>query len=359
MKRIAIFCDGTWNTPEQRDGGVAAPTNVYRLSLATPPSDPGTRTVQTVYYRRGVGNDGFVDRWIGGGFGRGLDRVLGHAYEFLVANFEPGDELYFFGFSRGAYTARSLAGLVRNAGILRRDARSSVSAAIDLYRSRSSVEHPRGAVAMRFRAEHSHETDIHFLGVWDTVGALGIPGALGRATPSGRYAFHDVELSSHVRHAYHALAMDERRRSFRPTLWKLQNAPGQVVEQAWFAGVHADVGGGYAECGLADIACLWMAEKAMAAGLAIDLAMLSERLAPDPFAPQHDSLRGGFRLLRPYGRPVGAGLPDSREAVHPTVYARRDRTPPLDPPYAPANLRAFDDALGPLARRAVETAPAG
>jgi uncharacterized protein (DUF2235 family) len=346
MKRIAIFCDGTWNTQEQRDGGAAAPTNVCRLYEATPRLDPHTGAAQAVYYRHGVGNEGLLDRWLGGGFGRGLDRAIVDAYRFLVSSYEPGDELYLFGFSRGAYTARSLAGLIRNSGILRPGAAASIRQALDLYRSRSSASHPRGLLAMRFREAHSFETDIHFLGVWDTVGALGIPGALGRATPSGRYAFHDVELSSRVRHAFHALAIDERRRSFRPALWQLQNVPGQVVAQVWFAGVHGDVGGGYAERGLSDIACMWMAEQAVALGLGVDMQRLREQLLPDAAAPQHNSLRGAFRLLRPYPRPIGGGLPDSCESVHASVYERSSRVAAAGRPYDPPNLRAYHGALG-------------
>src|SRR5215217_600642 len=133
MKHLIVCCDGTWNRPDQIDRGVAAPTNVAKLALALADTDAaGNR--QLLHYQAGVG----TRRWehlTGGGLGVGLSRNVIECYRFVVDNYEPGDELYFFGFSRGAFTARSLAGLVRNAGILRPGHRDLIEEAYALYRS--------------------------------------------------------------------------------------------------------------------------------------------------------------------------------------------------------------------------------
>ena len=202
-------------------------------------------------------------------------------YRFLVERYEPGDELFLFGFSRGAFTARSLAGLIRNAGILRREHAGRVDEAYRLYRARGDLAHPSGIESRIFRRWYSHEPDVHFIGVWDTVGALGIPGMRGRLAER-MWGFHDTQLSSHVSNAFHALAIDERRRPFAPTLWdRPADAPGQTLEQVWFAGVHSDVGGGYPNPGLSEIALLWMAGRAAACGLAFDAGQFTKVATPD------------------------------------------------------------------------------
>ena len=201
-------------------------------------------------------------------------------YRFLVENYEPGDELYFFGFSRGAFTARSTAGLVRNSGILRAAHVDRIKDAYALYRARGRRSHPRGIEAQIFRQMYSHpDPEIHFVGVWDTVGALGHPDRRrAHAVDRKRWSFHDTTLSSHVRFAFQALAIDEQRGPFRPTLWEQQEgATGQTLEQLWFAGVHSDVGGGYSDPGLAEIPLLWMVERARECGLAFDVRPLPRR----------------------------------------------------------------------------------
>jgi hypothetical protein len=174
--------------------------------------------------------------------------------------------------------------------------------------------------------------------VWDTVGALGIPGRL-RALTTRRHRFHDVLLSSSVDHACQALAIDERRKAFEPAVWETDPAAaarGQVVEQAWFPGVHSDVGGGYPECGLSDVALLWMASRASAAGLALDEAYL-KALAPDPRAPLHDSRRGLFRWMPAAWRDIGAPT-HQPQSVHESALARRGDAAMA---YAPENLARF------------------
>jgi uncharacterized protein (DUF2235 family) len=174
------------------------------------PQDDNGREQRT-FYHRGVGTNRW-ERIRGGVFGAGLSRDVRDAYRFLVQNYEPGDELFFFGFSRGAFTARSTAGFVRNCGILRRSQASRVDDAYSLYRSRSSTTHPRGIEASLFRRSYSHETRIGFIGVWDTVGVLGIPldGLRLVNLLNRRWQFHDTNLSTTVDAACQALAIDEQ-----------------------------------------------------------------------------------------------------------------------------------------------------
>ncbi len=301
-RRLIVFCDGTWNRADR-----PAVTNVCKLREAVDESESAP-VRQLVHYEPGVGTRAW-ERVRGGAFGVGLSRNVRHCYEFLVDHYEPGDELFFFGFSRGAFTARSLAGLVRNSGILRREHRDQVGDAYRLYRSRKPEDAPSERAAQAFRSRFSHpDAEIAFLGVWDTVGALGIP-IDGFRPPllSRRWTFHDTTLSRFVLNAYHAISIDERRRPFKPTLWveKPDGTPppkDQIVEQVWFSGVHSDVGGGYPDSSLADLALLWMVGNAKACGLAFEPLECS----PDPCGEQHDSLSFAYKLLRPYDRELKA-----------------------------------------------------
>src|SRR6266540_1375162 len=222
-KRLVLCCDGTWNTAEQK-----SPTNVTKLYNALAREDAAGNE-QRPFYHVGVGVKP-SERIRGGAFGFGLSRNVKDTYRFIVENFEPGDELFFFGFSRGAFTARSTAGFVRNSGILRRENIDRVDQAYALYRSRSA--HPRGEEAQLFRNSYSHETRIRFIGVWDTVGALGIPLSGLRLVNlvNRRWQFHDTELSSTVDAAFQALAIDEQRGPFRPAIWTRTGS--QTCEQA-------------------------------------------------------------------------------------------------------------------------------
>lgn len=247
----------------------AVPTNVTKLALAVAGEFDGVP--QRLYYHRGVGSYGRA-RLRGGAFGVGVAHDVLRAYRFVVDNYEPDDEIFLFGFSRGAYTARSVAGLIRNAGVLKPAAVERLDDAYALYRARSIK--PRDIESELFRRSYSHEdTRIRFIGVWDTVGALGIP-TIGPKflmdRINRRFAFHDTELSSRVDVAMHAVAIDERRKAFRPALWTRHDDAGdQVVEQVWFSGVHSDVGGGYPDSSLADVALRWLAGRAAEHGLGL------------------------------------------------------------------------------------------
>ena len=214
MKRLVICCDGTWNKADQmNDAGKPIPTNVIRVAYRVANRDAAGHP-QIVFYDQGVGTGNLVDRFTGGLSGEGLEENIIEAYRFLIANYEKGDEIFLFGFSRGAFTARSIAGLIRNSGILRRSRVQNYKRAIDLYLDRGSA--PNEAEATKFRSENavSDMTPIKCIGVFDTVGALGIPARGLNKLTARKYEFHDAQLSASVEHAYHALALDEHRRPF-------------------------------------------------------------------------------------------------------------------------------------------------
>jgi uncharacterized protein (DUF2235 family) len=347
-KRLVLCCDGTWNRPDETREGIPAPTNVAKIEMAVARQDgPGTQ--QLVHYEEGVGTQRF-ERIRGGAFGYGLTRNILNCYRWLVENYEPGDELFFFGFSRGAYTARSTVGLVRNAGILEHQHIDQIKAAYRLYRDPDKEKEPRGIAATIFRRQFSHpDTTIRFIGVWDTVGALGIP-IDGKRLPllTNHWTFHDVTLSSKVLFAYHALAIDEKRGPFKPALWeKKEDVPGQTVEQVWFAGVHSDVGGGYADPSLSEIPLLWMVDKARGCGLEFDTGHfvkrmppdekrrhLGEDVAPNPLADPNESRKRFYLLFPRFERKLKA---DWTAVASSATRRRRDRSD-----YHPQNL---DDYL--------------
>lgn len=354
MTRLVVCCDGTWNLPDQ-----VSPTNVAKLALGL--ADASVDGVgQALYYHRGVGTSRW-ERLTGGAFGLGLSRNVRDCYRFVVECYEPGDQLYFFGFSRGAFTARSTVGLIRNAGILRREHTNRIDDAYRLYRSRDPVRAPTGLEAELFRRSFAHDNvRIHFIGVWDTVGALGIPGLPPRIA-RGRWGFHDTKLSSYVDFAYQALAIDEQRRPFRATLWQRQeHANEQILEQVWFAGAHSDVGGGYPDPSLSEIALLWMVERARRSGLAFTAGALIEvpkaageprrrgnEVSPSALGRITDSRRAIYKLLKPYHRSLlEPPLDDTGAQVSSTATRRAD-----DPGagYNPANLASYRAAGGPIA----------
>ncbi|MFC8669704.1 DUF2235 domain-containing protein [Streptomyces sp. NPDC057199] len=351
-KRLILCCDGTWNTADQPN-----PTNVNKVAMSIPQNVDGAE--QLVFYRQGVGSSRGT-RLRGGAFGRGLSDNVLEAYTWLVKNYEPDAKLYLFGFSRGAFTVRSLAGLVRNCGILRKNDPEKIKEAWALYRNRKT---PTSRAAATFRRENSRETGIHFMGVWDTVGALGIPGP--RWLPR-RHAFHDTELSSWVKGAFHALAIDEQRGRFRPTLWHQQPGAankGQELKQVWFAGVHTDVGGGYPERGLSDITLLWMIRQATRYGLVFDPSEDEMREMPpgstifqvppepDSMGAMHNSRTGWYRLAPRFHRPIGTaannqGLLDGCEYLSQTAKDRYDKSATYQPPTGPHRLHNYLDQDG-------------
>ena len=315
-KRLVLCCDGTWNKPDKNSDSVRVPTNVAKLARGLLPK--ADDTPQLLYYQRGVGTR-HLEHIRGGAFGYGLSRNVRDCYRFIVANYQPRDQLYFFGFSRGAYTARSTVGLIRNCGILRPEHADRIDEAYSLYRSRSNRAHPETVESELFRQMYAHDSTpptIHFIGVWDTVGSLGIPiDWLAPQVLARRWSFHDTTLSSTVLAAYQALAIDERRGPFKPALWNQADAQApteadrhaatqapaagddRVLEQVWFAGVHSDVGGGYANPALAEIPLLWMVNRAREHDLEFAPDHFEVAAGSDP-PPTPDRERG--RVLAPH-----------------------------------------------------------
>lgn len=354
MKRLVICCDGTW---QRLYGG--ALTNVALTARSVASRDAAGHP-QIVFYSAGVGAsvDG-LSLWQGM-TGADLDDNLLEAWTFLNLNYEPGDQLYLFGFSRGAYTVRSLAGLLRKVGILRRAHVDKAREALDLYRHRDVGAD--SAEADRFRRAHAIawprltapftappvDLRIRYLGVWDTVGALGIPRVLPISLGLNKqYQFHDTALSRSVEFARHAVAIDERRAAFAPTLWSnldAFNTPGvrPRVAQAWFPGDHGGVGGG-ANRGLSNCALLWVLEGAEQAGLTLARepgSVISHALAE--IDPIHAPLnaREGFSLLNAMGARWRKGLA-CYEDLHETARLRWAG----NAHYRPAPMAPFADKI--------------
>lgn len=338
MKRIAIFCDGTWNTPDETVDGKPCQTNVVKMANAMSKfSTDGT--AQVLYYHDGVGSEGpMLKKVFDGATGTGISANILDAYQFIIKTYERGDELFLFGFSRGAFTVRSLAGLIRNSGILKIENLDQVRRAFTIYRSRQPKYQPREIESTLFRKTFAVEevTPIKFLGVFDTVGALGNPLYL-KSMVSRRNQFHDTELSTKIKFAYHALAIDEKRKNFEATLWHQQaGSKDQVLEQVWFTGVHSDVGGGYPETGLSDIALKWLVEKAQGCMLQFDEITMN----PEPMASKHESYTGFYKLQSEFLRPIGVDIPgtgNTNETIHPSVVERYKS----DSHYRPKNLVGY------------------
>jgi len=310
MRYLIACCDGTWNTPEME-----SVTNVRRLYNALEEKTADGHD-QLGYYQSGVGTERrLLSRLMGGGFAVGLSHHVLDAYHWLTTRYEPGDRIALFGFSRGAYTARSLAGMISAGGLI--DTTGLDEATIwrqieHVYRQqyragRNADPNWRTRLAFRFDPAVPAQIPIHFIGVWDTVGALGVPdylGLLNLLDPSHLYDFHDVTLNPCIPHARHALALDERSRPFTPTLWS-EPAPGQDVKQVWFPGSHQDVGGGHVETGLSDGALLWMIEEAREAANLGFVKTAVAQVQPDPLDVVHiDDWRGVFGFLTPLSDPV-------------------------------------------------------
>lgn len=355
MKRLVLCCDGTWNRADQKAGDEPCPTNVVKLAYRVAKRDPAG-VPQIVYYDHGVGTGNTMDRLSGGAFGGGLEDNIHDAYRFLVANYEQGDEILLFGFSRGAFTVRSIAGMIRNCGILSRESVRHYTDAIALYHD--SDRHPDHELSIEFRDRYSvcgaESVPIRFIGVWDTVGALGIPVRGLRGLTKRRHQFHDTELSGSVRNAFHALAIDERRAPFAPTLWFEMPKGDQLVRQVWFPGVHSDIGGGYPEAGLSDITLDWMLRNVRKEGGLALIEMPGNALDPRPRAPLHESRKGLYRLAPGHDRAVGLRVthegkiteePDATQSVHESARQRWEQDRRWRPPCLRDYFRRSGDRL--------------
>jgi len=353
-KRIALFLDGTWNTVDDD-------TNVWRMkSLCT------VDVNQICYYSAGVGTS-YGQRLKGGLFGYGLDDEVIQAYQWLMENYNNGDHIFIFGFSRGAFTARSLSGFISKCGLLKPGAPISLKQLYARYRKGSTVHTIRelkeiiGELSFeeKWLKEYSMPIPIWFQGVWDTVGALGIPFGNFPTISRSKYAFLETDLRINNDYAYHALAIDEHRKTFAPTLWTKsvkKDAPTYTprslsqVEQRWFVGAHADVGGGYDNGLLAQVSLKWLMQKAQSHGLTFkDTVNIdgdeSQALIHNSFAEMAGGIYRVLKLGRPYYRAIGAAAVESEgtttttinETIDATVFDRWRK----DQAYRPANLATW------------------
>lgn len=334
-KRIIFCADGTWDS--QKDH-----TNVYKMFMAIKQGPE-----QVAFYDDGVGVQGDgIQRFLGGAFGEGLFQKIKDGYNQIASVYEPGDEIYIFGFSRGAYTARSLAGMISTCGLPTKTCNKELlDAVFTAYRDR---EH-RGEMLGALTGNVLHPAPIKMVGVWDTVGSLGIPAIFGGVDPI-RYGFLDTSLHPNIQNAYQALAIDEHRREFPPTLWTLPKdpVPGQTVEQVWFPGVHSDVGGGYpdTECGLSDVTFSWMLSKAEKLGLQVypAVAQKYDHLLEDSGTAAQavmDKLHHSWNVF--WGLPRWRHVPEGATLSNSVTMRCAE-----DPSYQPRNLDAPRGALSKI-----------
>lgn len=336
MKNIVICADGTWNRPEEEPDDVA--TNVLRLARAIRPF-AAAGAPQHVFYDWGIGS--YYNRVRGGITGLGIHKNIMDAYRFIVQNYTPGSRIYLFGFSRGAYTVRCLCGLINNCGILKRPEARLIQTAFDHYKRKGEAHKPSGEASVAFRRNYSHAArEVQFVGAWDTVGALGMPiSVLGLFDSDDE--FYDTRLGGNVRVARHAMAIDERREDFAPTLWLPRDRLD--LKQVWFAGSHGDVGGGYPADDdgtlASDTPLKWMLDEARLAGLDVE-PHLPRSIRVSTSARLHKSRRLIYRVRRSFQRPLDVpGVPTD---IHASVLSRRRR----DPGYRPANLERRLAATG-------------
>jgi len=391
MKRLVFCFDGTWNRLDSE-----CPTNVVITAESTLPL-AADNTAQLIYYDEGVGT-GKWDRIRGGMFGAGLVQNLADAYRFLIFNHTPGDEIYVFGFSRGAYTARSFVGLLSNCGILRRRDAARVKESVERYKSRDTSSTYLDKM-MEFRRECSphlcvsQQEDewraskvpgysvgqlprlaVRYLGVWDTVGALGIPKSFSWLNlTSKKHQFHDTSLSGFVQSARHAVAIDERRNDFAPTLWenlealnKREGKPDEAYDapyqQKWFPGTHSSVGGGGERRGLSDHALDWVLDGARHMGLQLDAGKASRiyELAPNYAEYIENSAKNSLMYRTMNLLSAGDRLPGPANLFEVSISARRrwqERPENLSDrkAYRPRTLAAVSAALDSLPPIPLET----
>ncbi|QSX30021.1 phospholipase effector Tle1 domain-containing protein [Shewanella cyperi] len=285
-KRIVICCDGTWNAPDEN------PTNAVKMVRAIRPIAADGKH-QVVFYDQGLGINP-ISRLIAGTLGYGMKRNVLNAYRFIVHNYQPGDEVYVFGASRGAHTARALTGLIDAVGLVAREDLGKLS---KIYRYYRTPEHKRTAT----HYEGNIRPDIRMLGVFDSVGARGAPLPLLNRLTRSWIGFYDTQISPSVNNAFQALALDERRHNYQPDLWAGSQLDKQHIEQCWFVGAHADVTGGYEESGLSDMPLQWMVNKAQALGLDFDEHYLAHHCKPDLKMTAHNSYSWSYRMLEKLG----------------------------------------------------------
>ncbi len=317
-KNIVICCDGTGNEYSKNN------TNVIGTFSAIIRDEK-----QHAFYDTGVGTFnpmglslGPISKRIGitsgQAFGYGIKQNVQEAYEYLMNRYETGDKLYVFGFSRGAYTARLLVGMLNRVGVLQKGSKNLIPSVMKMNFEEEDLETVKG-----FKNAFCHECSPHFVGVWDTVASIGY-------FHPARH-FKDDVLNHDVKFAYHAISIDEQRKKFPVSLWdESKKADHQTIEQVWFSGVHSDIGGWYTERGLSDLAFQWMMEKALNCGLRLKETWRSG-LECDAKGTIHNSRSGFWKVWSAVEREIPDGA-----LIHESVFSRMEELgykPPLPSKY--------------------------
>jgi uncharacterized protein (DUF2235 family) len=369
-KRLALFFDGTWNEPPDH-------TNVRRLRLML--AEHGDDGIpQRAFYDRGIGTRWF-DRLTGGLIGSGLSENVRDGYRWLTENYDLHDEVYIFGFSRGAFAARSLAGLIATCGLLAPDAPISFAQLFERYQRGDQARPIYQLLHMKdepeqldfeeralLRSSYYFRNLIKMVGVWDTVGSIGIPWGNFPNISRRALKFHNTRLSRTIEHSYQALAIDEYRQPYWAVLWTeffpesayahpQPHDDGRFVEQRWFAGAHANIGGGYRSDPLPDRCLAWLQEKAAQCGLGFrrHASVSNEDLECVPTDSYSEFLGGIWKVValgRRYtrwimsdpvprtsrattlGGPVKGWVQTVNERIDRSVFERCQRHPDYRPP---------------------------
>ena len=284
-KRLIVTCDGTWLDADNGilNGKKQQPSNVSRIGWAI--KDTSRDGIpQVVHYQAGVGTmGGVVSRFFGGALGLGLKSNIREAYNYIATNYREGDEIFLMGFSRGAFTARSIGGMIGDLGLLTRAGLPFFNEVFEDYEGRNSNRYVSAYPDVPWRNKPEFGTEyvrelerrgltrlrvpIKAVCCWDTVGALGVPriGFLEKLglqpREMGRYQFYDTKLYEGIENAFQALALDERRAPFVPALWEKRDGDRTNLKQVWFPGVHSNVGGGYDDQELSNITLAWMMSR--------------------------------------------------------------------------------------------------
>ncbi|KAK0623720.1 hypothetical protein B0T14DRAFT_516939 [Immersiella caudata] len=364
-KRLILCCDGTWMDSLGKKS-YEPPSNVTRISRGLR-RNCANGTHQIINYYAGVGTAGTVDQFTGGAFGMGLDADIRAVYNFICANYVDGDEIILIGFSRGAFTARSVADMIGSVGLLTPEGLDRFYRIFDDYENigntrRSTDEYlipdlpeynnTHGTAKTKWETDRMHAykqglknhkytrdtfadgatpIKIKALAVFDTVGTLGIPPApvIGVRGSADQWRFTNTQISDKVENAFQALGLDEPRYAFRPSLWERLPGSQANLKQVWFPGTHANVGGGWYDQQLANITLAWMADQLSTIGIEFNFhrmtAMFNEVLCfsaahPFPFAPQKSISLPKFLKKPPGPKPWGV----EQVFHHPFTAPKRD-----------------------------------
>jgi uncharacterized protein (DUF2235 family) len=332
-RNLVFISDGTLsslNPGTETNAGL-----LYRLLTET-----GRHPSQNYDYDPGVQGSG-PRKWLNAVTGIGINVTIRQGYGFLASRYRPGDRIFLFGYSRGAYAVRSLAGMIGSVGLLRQEnaTERNIKRAFHLYELNGEASRSRARADFISRNCHDN-VPVEMVGVWDTVRTLGLPYPVLSRLAQMATEFHDHALGDHIRHGYHALAIDEDRTAFAPILWQRSPQWRGRLEQTWFAGVHGDVGGNIgnhaAARPLANIPLNWMLRRAERHGLILPEGWHG-RFPEDPAAPQVGN-RSGIARLFVFRRPRMTGGGDG-EVIHLSI---RDRMAAL-PGYRPRGK--FDVAV--------------